>query len=142
MAKQPIIAAIVVAAGKGERASADGDPTPKQYRMLAGKPILARSIEAMLAVERRSPTSCPSSTRTMATAYAALGLSDPRLLPPVTGGETRQQSVLEGLAALRKYEPDLVLIHDAARPLVERAVIAGVLAALETHDGAVPVDRR
>ena len=62
--------------------------------------------------------------RTMATFTPALGLSDPRLLPPVTGGETRQQSVLEGLAALRKYEPDLVLIHDAARPLVDGEVVA------------------
>lgn len=46
--------------------------------------------------------------------------------------------MFEGLAALRKYEPDLVLIHDAARPLVGPAVIAAVIAALQAHDGAVP----
>ena len=137
MAPKPIIAAIVVAAGKGERASADGDPTPKQYRILAGKAVLARSIEAMLAAEGVRyvlPVLHPDHPGR----YQALGLSDERLLAPVNGGETRQQSVLEGLAALRKYEPDLVLIHDAARPLVDAAVISAVLDALEVHDGAVP----
>lgn len=137
MPDQPIIAAIVVAAGTGERASAGGDPTPKQYRAIAGRPMLARSIEAMLAVEGIAYV-LPVIHGSHAARYEALGLADPRLLPPVHGGATRQQSVLEGLSALRRYEPDLVLIHDAARPLVDAAVAGGVLAALATHDGAVP----
>lgn len=138
MAKPPIIAAIVVAAGRGERAGADGDPTPKQYRSLAGKPIFTRSIEAMLAKSAVAHVQ-PVIHADHGDRFAGLGLNDPRILPPVNGGETRQQSVLEGLAALRKHEPDLVLIHDAARPLVDAGVIGNVLAALETHDGAVPV---
>jgi 2-C-methyl-D-erythritol 4-phosphate cytidylyltransferase/2-C-methyl-D-erythritol 2,4-cyclodiphosphate synthase len=137
LAKKPIIAAIVVAAGKGERASVDGDPAPKQYRTLAGKSVLARSIEAMLAADGVRYV-LPVLHADHSDRYTSLGLGGDGLLPPITGGETRQQSVLEGLAALRKYEPDLVLIHDAARPLVDRAVIAAVIEALETHDGAVP----
>ncbi len=61
-----------------------------------------------------------------------------RLLPPVTGGARRQDSVRAGLEALAAHEPDLVLIHDAARPFVDADLIARVIASLETHAGALP----
>lgn len=137
MARQPIIAAIVVAAGRGERAGSGSDSLPKQYRQVAGRPVLQRSIEAMLAVPAVAHV-LPVIHADHASLYAGLGLTGHRLLPAVTGGETRQQSVLAGLSALRRLEPDLVLIHDAARPLVDRAVIDAVLIALSTHDGAIP----
>ena len=54
------------------------------------------------------------------------------------GGETRQDSVRNGLESLAESPPDLVLIHDGARPLVSAAVIDGALDALEGHDGALP----
>lgn len=63
-----------------------------------------------------------------------------RLLPPVNGGAHRQASVLAGLEALAPQKPKLVLIHDAARPLVDDAVIDGVLDALgQAALPAIPV---
>ena len=129
---------IVVAAGRGERASTKQDASPKQYRMLAGKPVLSRSIEAFLGREDVSwvvPVIHPDQIDR----YAALGLEEPRLLPPVTGGETRQASVLAGLQALGARRPDLVLIQDAARPLVSADVISGVIEALHSSEAALPV---
>src|SRR3546814_11452002 len=57
----------------------------------------------------------------------------------VTGGATRRESVQAGLASLADDAPTRVLVHDAARPFLSAAVIDRLLAALDTHDGAVPV---
>src|SRR6218665_1513383 len=129
------IAAIVVAAGRGERASAGGDPEPKQYRALAGEAVLSRTIKAFLA-SAEIDWVLPVIHADHAGRYAALGLSDDRLLPPVTGAATRQGSVLAGLQALGPKRPDLVLIQDAARPLTPPEVIAGVVTALASSDAA------
>lgn len=136
--RQKSIAVLVVAAGKGQRVSADGSTDPKQYRSVAGKPVLIRTIDAFLAL--------PYVTHVLAVIhsehaerYAALRLADPRLLPPVTGGASRQASVLEGLKALAPLRPDLVLIQDAARPFATARVVGDVVAALERYDGALPV---
>jgi 2-C-methyl-D-erythritol 4-phosphate cytidylyltransferase/2-C-methyl-D-erythritol 2,4-cyclodiphosphate synthase len=135
--RQKSIAVIVVAAGKGERASADGMTDPKQYRTVAGKPVLSRTVEAFLAL--------PQVSRLLtvihadhAALYADLGLADDRLMPPVVGGTTRQASVLEGLKALAPIRPDYVLIQDAARPFATPEVIGGVIALLDQYDGALP----
>ena len=135
--RQKSIAVLVVAAGKGERVSADGSTDPKQYRLVAGKPVLARTISAFLGV--------PNLTRLVtvihadhADRYAALRLDDERLLPPVVGGASRQASVLEGLKALAPHKPDLVLIQDAARPFATLQVIGDVIAALDHYEGALP----
>ena len=135
--RQRSIAVIIVAAGKGERASAGGTTEAKQYRVLAGTPVLARTIRAFLDL--------PYVTNVLAVIhadhaarYAALGLADKRLLAPVTGGASRQASVLEGLKALAPLQPDLVLIHDAARPFATPEMIGAVIAALDTADGALP----
>jgi len=135
--RQKSIAVIVVAAGKGERASADGVADPKQYRPLGGVPVLARTIGAFLDLPYvTSVTAVIHADH--AERYAALGLADTRLLPPVIGGASRQASVLEGLKALAPSRPDLVLIQDAARPFATREVIGDVVAALELYDGALP----
>jgi len=69
---------------------------------------------------------------------AALGgATDPRLLPPVLGGATRQQSALHGLLALEAHAPEGVLIHDSARPFVTGDIIARVLAALAHGPAAI-----
>ena len=132
------IAVIVVAAGRGERATASGDPSPKQYRDLAGRPELQRTIEAFLAHPEVSWV-VPVIHGGHAERYAALGLADERLLPPVTGGANRQASVLAGLTALSPRRPDLVLIQDAARPLVTPDVITAVIEALGSSEAALPV---
>jgi 2-C-methyl-D-erythritol 4-phosphate cytidylyltransferase/2-C-methyl-D-erythritol 2,4-cyclodiphosphate synthase len=122
-----------VAGGRGLRA---GGGLPKQYRDLAGRPVIARTIAAFdahpaiaaLVVVRHEDD---------AALFAAARPATRLPLIEALGGATRDASVRAGLAAL----PDgieTVLIHDAARPLVPVAVIDGVLAALETHDGAAP----
>jgi 2-C-methyl-D-erythritol 4-phosphate cytidylyltransferase/2-C-methyl-D-erythritol 2,4-cyclodiphosphate synthase len=132
------IAAIVVAAGRGERASASGDTEPKQYRLLAGKPVLSRTIAALLDIETIGWV-LPVIHADHEERFAGLGLNDPRLLPPVIGGASRQSSVLAGLEALGEIGPDLALIQDAARPLIDRELVEGVIAALDSHEGALPV---
>jgi 2-C-methyl-D-erythritol 4-phosphate cytidylyltransferase/2-C-methyl-D-erythritol 2,4-cyclodiphosphate synthase len=121
------IAALIVAAGKGERA---GLGLPKQYERLAGVPVLRRAALAFGANARL--VTGPGQEGLAAAALAGLGLP-----PPTIGGATRQESVRRGLEALESEAPDFVLIHDAARPLVPRAVIARVIAALEHGARAV-----
>jgi 2-C-methyl-D-erythritol 4-phosphate cytidylyltransferase/2-C-methyl-D-erythritol 2,4-cyclodiphosphate synthase len=132
MAAQKTIAVIIVAAGTGERIGGG----PKQYRMLAGQPVLARTVAAF--TERPDvtwvlPVINPSHTDL----YAGLNLSDSKLLPAIGGAPTRQGTVLAGLEALAQHAPDLVLVQDAARPLVDGDTIAGVIAAL--GEAALPV---
>ena len=135
--RQKSIAVIVVAAGKGERASADGTPDPKQYRKLAGRPVLSRTLDAFLDIPEVTAV-LPVIHADHADRYAALGIADSRLMPPVTGGSSRQASVLEGLKALAPSRPDYVLIQDAARPFAGPDLIARVVAALGENDGALP----
>lgn len=132
------VAVIVVAAGKGERARSGEGELPKQYALVGGRPLLARTIEALLA----SPaidTVLPVISAAHQDLYKALDLPDPRVAPAVFGGATRQESVLAGLEALAGDRPDIVLIHDAARPFVSERLLAGVLSALSDATGAVPV---
>ncbi|HWU18094.1 MAG TPA: bifunctional 2-C-methyl-D-erythritol 4-phosphate cytidylyltransferase/2-C-methyl-D-erythritol 2,4-cyclodiphosphate synthase [Devosia sp.] len=135
--RQKSIAVIVVAAGQGERASAGGVPDPKQYRNVAGVPVLKRTIQAFLehpAIGQIIPVIHASHVDR----YAALDIENPRLLPPVIGGATRQASVLEGLKTLAPLRPDLVLIQDAARPFATQDLIGDVIAVLDLYDGALP----
>src|SRR5690606_15771049 len=71
--------------------------------------------------------------------YQELGLNDSRLLPPTVGGKTRQSSVLAGLEALSGAAPEIVLIHDGARPFIDAGLIRSVLAGLDEAPGALPV---
>ena len=126
----PRIAALIVAAGVGARS---GSVTPKQFAIVAGKPMIAHSHAALsqhAMIERVLVAIGPDQDKALATA-----LGD---VPHVTGGATRRLSVLAGLEALATESPDWVLIHDAARPFLARAVIDRLLAALEEHPGAVP----
>jgi 2-C-methyl-D-erythritol 4-phosphate cytidylyltransferase/2-C-methyl-D-erythritol 2,4-cyclodiphosphate synthase len=125
-------AAIVVAAGQGLRA---GQALPKQFARWRGKPVLRHSVEA-LARAGVAPivVVIPEGAEEMA--EVALAGLDVRL---VIGGETRQQSVRRGLEALDQDAPNLVLIHDAARPGLSSQVIERLQAALVQHYGAIPV---
>lgn len=120
--------ALIVAAGKGERTGGD---LPKQYHILAGRPLLAHSLAGFERHPAIDDVRLVIGEGQEALAKAALG--ERRF---VIGGATRRQSVRAGLAAI---DCERVLIHDAARPLLPAAVIDRLLAALDTHDGAVPV---
>ena len=127
----PRIAVLIVAAGKGARAATE---LPKQYEPLAGKPMLRRTVEAFHGYAVQVVIGA-GQQHLAARALEGLGLP-----APVPGGATRQESVRLGLEALEKDAPDLVLIHDAARPLVSRKVIEDVVAALQAGaDGALPM---
>lgn len=126
--------ALIVAAGRGERA---GGGLPKQYRPLAGIPVLRRAIDVFLGHPRVDAVRvmiAEEHASLYETATAGLDLG-----PPVIGGTERQASVLNGLESLSDTAPDRVLIHDAARPLVPAAVINRVLDALDGAPAALPV---
>ena len=129
------VAAVIVAAGRGTRAGPGG---PKQYRGLAGRTVLERTLDAFLthpAIDRVQPVVHGDDMAT----FAALGLAHPRLAAPVAGGATRQASVLCGLEAMSNDPPSLVLIHDAARPFVSAQTIETVIGAARKHGAAIPV---
>ncbi len=125
--------ALVMAAGSGERL---GGALPKPYRSLAGKPLLRHSVERFLAhpaIARCHVVIAPS-----AAGRAEAALEGLTLPPLIHGGTTRQESVRLGLEALSDAPPAMVLIHDAARPLLPAQVVDRLLAALETVPGALP----
>lgn len=126
------VAAVVVAAGAGLRA---GQPLPKQFAPWRGKPVVRHSVEA-LANAGIAPIMVCIPEGADVVAAEALGGLDVRF---ITGGATRQGSVLAGLEALESAAPELVLIHDAARPVLPSAVIDRLVAALDQHPGAIPV---
>jgi 2-C-methyl-D-erythritol 4-phosphate cytidylyltransferase / 2-C-methyl-D-erythritol 2,4-cyclodiphosphate synthase len=131
----PKTAAIVVAAGRGSRAARD---VPKQYAVVGGRMILRRTIEALSSHQKIDAvlTVIGDGDRALYD-EAVRGL--PKLLPPVIGGATRQQSVRNGLEALAADPPRVVLVHDAARPFVPASVIASVIGACDAAHGAIPV---
>ncbi|MFV0297338.1 MAG: 2-C-methyl-D-erythritol 4-phosphate cytidylyltransferase, partial [Hyphomicrobiaceae bacterium] len=138
------VAAVIVAAGRGLRASR-GDARPKQYVELAGRSLLTHTIEALArhpGIDALQVVIHPDDTPAYDVAVAALTTtSRAKLLPPIFGGSTRQASGLAGLEALESRAPALVLIHDAARPFIESGIIDRVLAALDKADGAIPALR-
>ncbi|MEZ0170823.1 bifunctional 2-C-methyl-D-erythritol 4-phosphate cytidylyltransferase/2-C-methyl-D-erythritol 2,4-cyclodiphosphate synthase [Microvirga sp. TS319] len=133
------VAALIVAAGRGSRA---GEGVPKQYRLLGGKPVLTLTLNAFLGhpkIETALVVVHPDDIDLYRQAVAALPPERTgRLLPVAYGGETRQDSVRNGLEALAAAAPRHVLIHDAARPFATEALIARALDAAERWDAAVP----
>ncbi|MDB5574483.1 MAG: ispDF [Tardiphaga sp.] len=133
MSNPPKTAALIVAAGRGLRAGAGG---PKQYRMIAGRSVIARALEPFCdheSVHAVQPVVNPDDAAMFARAVAGLACNQ-----AVNGGATRQASVLAGLEALVAQRPDIVLIHDAARPFVTSAVIDRAIAAAGITGAAIP----
>ena len=126
------VMALVVAGGRGTRL---GGPMPKQYQSLAGIPVLRHALLAFCHHPAINAVATVIGAEDQELYdQAAQGLE---LLPPIVGGDSRQQSVLNGLRGLAPLTPDLVLIHDGARPFVSATVINNVLAGLDSHDGAI-----
>lgn len=127
------VAALIVAAGRGTRA---GPGAPKQYRLLAGQPVLRRTLAAFSGhpgVDHVLTVIHPDDRA----AYDEAAADLPKILPPCSGGSTRQASVLLGLEALAALTPSRVLIHDGARPLVSPGIISRSIEALATRSGAL-----
>ena len=124
---------IIVAAGRGARFGGD---VPKQYALLAGKPVLRHAVERFQAHPAIGTIRVVIHPDDRALYEAAVaGIELPR---PILGGATRRESVRNGLESMADAPPTRILIHDGARPLVDPAVIDRALAALHTHAGAIP----
>src|SRR5258705_865128 len=133
MSKVKRTAAILVAAGRGLRAGSGG---PKQYRSIGGQTVIFRAMEPfcrhpqIFAVQ---PVLNPDDAAIFNDA-----VSEFRTQPTAIGGPTRQASVHAGLEALASQKPDVVLIHDAARPFVSAAVISRAIEAASRTGAAIP----
>lgn len=132
MARAMTIAAIIVAAGKGERA---GGGISKQFARIGDKALVAHAFDALAAHPAIDAIAVVIGEGQHAMLEHALAGRSP--FSVVIGGAERQHSVQNGLNAVAGFEK--VLIHDAARPFVPGAVIDRLIAALATSDGAVPV---
>src|SRR6202171_4630365 len=133
MSKLKRTAAILVAAGRGLRAGSGG---PKQYRSIGGQTGIFRAMEPfcrhpqIFAVQ---PVFNPADTAMFNDA-----VSEMRPQPRTNAAATRQASVHAGLEALVSQKPDVVLIHDAARPFVSAALISRAIDAAGRTGAAVP----
>jgi len=138
MQVQPLTAAsIVVAAGRGLRAMGN-DALPKQYQRIGGVPLLTRTLAALITHPGIGPCVVVIHPDDAGAYESATRHFGDRLLPPVFGGPTRQDSVRHGLDALESVAPDVVLIHDAARPFVSPSLIDRVIAGLTDRAGVIP----
>lgn len=127
--------ALILAGGIGSRLEAD---IPKQYIEIAGKPVISYCLETF--------ESCRSIDVIQIVAdekWHALikGNNLSKLKGFSTPGETRQLSILNGLEDVRSFakDEDIVIVHDAARPLVSAKTVEEIVAAAQMHDGAMPV---
>lgn len=117
-------AVIIVAAGRGSRM---GGEVPKQWQILAGKPVVAHALAAFAGL------------RVVLVIHPEDRARAERLgVELVEGGATRDASVRAGLEALAGGDVTRVLVHDGARPLVSRALVERLITALEVRDGAAP----
>ena len=129
-----IVAAVIVAAGRGQRVGGD---IPKQYRTIAGRPVIRPTLEAFAGhaqIDVIQPVIHPADQDLFRGASSGLD----KLRDPVAGGATRQISVRAGVQALAAHAPDLVLIHDAARPFLSADFIGRAISAGRQFGAAVP----
>ena len=131
----PDVGVVVVAAGSGSRT---GSPQLKQFRWVAGKPMLLHSVQTFQARTDVAVVVCVLPRSHAADPPPWLFQGDLERLMITVGGRTRTESVVNGLQEL----PDdarIVLVHDAARPVLPEEVLERVLAPLsEGWDGVVP----
>jgi 2-C-methyl-D-erythritol 4-phosphate cytidylyltransferase / 2-C-methyl-D-erythritol 2,4-cyclodiphosphate synthase len=132
----PDVAAVVVAAGRGTRAAGD---LPKQFRQVGGEIMLSRTLSMLVEhdlVGVVQPVIHPEDQDLYRAAVT--GISNEALLSPTFGGATRQASVRAGLEALSERNPDIVLVHDAARPFASAALVSRAVEATQRSGAAIP----
>ena len=126
--------AVVVAAGRGTRL---GGAVPKAFVPIDGRPLVERSVEALLACPEVAAAVVVVAPEEIGGTRARAAGALPGVSAVVAGGSTRLLSSLAGVEAAVGAE--VVLVHDAARPFVRVATIAAVLDAVRRHGAAVPV---
>jgi 2-C-methyl-D-erythritol 4-phosphate cytidylyltransferase len=126
---------ILPAAGLGTRMAG---PQPKQFLSLAGEPILVHSLRAFASVDRVTAIYVAVRKTEVERVQAEVvehGFA--AKVHVVEGGENRQESVAHALAAVPAADDDIVLVHDAVRPLIDAATIARTIEAVEQHGAAI-----
>lgn len=113
-------------------------PQPKQFLALAGEPILIHSLRAFAAVDRVTAIYVAVRKTEMERVEAQVAEHGfAAKVHVVEGGENRQESVAHALAAVPAGPDDIVLVHDAVRPLIDAATIARTIEAVEQHGAAI-----
>lgn len=134
---------ILPAAGIGTRmAAVTGTPTPKQFLSLAGAPVLVRCLRAFLAVPRVEAIYIAVQKREIERVREQLNAFElGSRVHVVEGGDVRQQSVSNALQQLiaetQCSDGDIILVHDAARPLIDPATIDRTIDAIAEHGAAI-----
>lgn len=134
--------ALILSGGTGSRL---GSNIPKQYLTVAGRMVISYCMETILKSEYIDAVQIVADTQWRGTIEEGLKQLDIAQIDKVKGfslpGENRQLSILNGLEDISKYakESDLVLIHDAARPMLSDKTIAQSFEALKEHEGVIPV---
>ncbi|WP_317994035.1 bifunctional 2-C-methyl-D-erythritol 4-phosphate cytidylyltransferase/2-C-methyl-D-erythritol 2,4-cyclodiphosphate synthase [Bartonella gliris] len=131
------IAAIILAAGRGERAGSL-HKTPKQYRLLGQEPVICHTVRCfwqhpaittiILVIHPEDHQVCEQ---------AIVNFKERLII--VEGGNTRQMSTLRGLHALKKFKPNYVHIHDGARPFIEHQLLEQIHTTVNHKEGVLPV---
>ncbi|MFD1105764.1 bifunctional 2-C-methyl-D-erythritol 4-phosphate cytidylyltransferase/2-C-methyl-D-erythritol 2,4-cyclodiphosphate synthase [Sphingobium olei] len=130
---RPRTVALIVAAGQGRRA---GGETPKQFRIVAGKPVIVHAVERLAALVDAIHLVVGADQE----GEVRRLLSERQIASFTMGADSRRGSVRAGLEAIAQSGgADIVLIHDAARPFLPREVVGRLLTALDEAAGAIPV---
>jgi len=131
-----MVAAIIPAAGVGVRMQSQ---IPKPYLLLAGKPILAHTLEVFEAVREIQEITVVAHPDDLE--YCREEVIAPhgfkKVLRLVPGGKERQDSVYHALKALQQEDPEIILVHDGVRPFITPEHIRRVIKAARRHGGAV-----
>ena len=113
-------------------------PQPKQFMELGGVPILIHSLRAFAAVKRVTGIYVAVRENEMERVRAQVeehGFAG--RVHVVEGGDTRQESVAHALSAIAAEPEDVILVHDAVRPLIDAATIERTIEAVEQHGAAI-----
>jgi len=134
MLKMKSTVALVLAAGQGSRLNS---VVPKQYHKIGGKTVLRWSLETLCQHAKIDYVKVVINPEDKALYEAAIdGLE---LLDPIFGGATRQESAKNGIESFDKIKPAKILIHDGARPFINKALIERLLLGLEDAAAVIPV---
>lgn len=121
---------IILAAGNGSRFSVD---TPKQYSIIDGDTLLNKTIKKFIEIEDVDAIKVAIS-QSHIDLYKSTVISHPKILPYCIGGENRKDSSYLALKSIEDLAPSKVLIHDAARPYIEKQTVLNILGKLPEFD--------
>ncbi|MGI9392450.1 MAG: 2-C-methyl-D-erythritol 4-phosphate cytidylyltransferase, partial [Parvibaculales bacterium] len=127
--------ALILAAGKGERSK---QPLPKAYMPIEGIAMLRHSL-LRLSKHPKINGICTMIAKGDEKYYEQASKNIEKCFPSAYGGLRRQQSAYSGLEAIAKYNPDYVLIHDAARPFFSNNMLDALLEKLKKEEAIIPL---